>query len=162
MKVTLHNVMSSAFASGGVVTAGVLVDMTAQWVNCSDMSPIAGETDVVFEPAHGGSYAIIVTDNLYGCSDTSNCVQVDFAGIDELAAEGLSVYPVPTNGKITIASAGTAIERVELIDLLGKVLQTAEPNAIQTELDLSAYESNTFLVRIYRAGQTALLKVVKN
>lgn len=162
MKVTIHHIMSSVFASGGVVTAGVLVDMTAQWVNCSDMSPVAGETDVVFEPAHGGSYAIIITDNLYGCSDTSNCVQVDFAGIDELAAEGLHVYPVPTNGKITIASAGTAIERVELIDLLGKVLQTAEPNAIQTELDLSGFESNTFLVRVYRAGQTALLKVVKN
>lgn len=162
MNVTIHNVMASVFPSGSMITAGVLVDMTAQWVNCSDMSPIAGETDVIFEPAHGGSYAIIVTDNVYGCSDTSNCVQMDFAGIDELTAEGLSVYPVPTNGKITIASTGTAIERVELIDLLGKVLQTAEPNAIQTELDLSGFESNTFLVRVYRAGQTALLKVVKN
>lgn len=162
MTVTIHNVMASIFPSGSIITAGVLVDMTAQWVNCVNMSPIAGETDVIFEPTHGGTYAIIIQDNVYGCSDTSNCVEIQFAGIDELASEGLSVYPVPTNGKITIASTGTAIERVELIDLLGKVLEITEPNAVQTELDLSAYESNTFLVRVYRTDGMALLKVVKN
>lgn len=162
MTVTIHNVMSSVFASGGVITAGVLVDMTAQWVNCSDMSIIAGATDVIFEPTHGGSYAIIIQDNVYGCIDTSNCVQVDFLGIDETASAELSIYPVPTNGKITVASTGIAIERVELIDMLGKVLEMSEPNTVQTELDLSAYESNTFFLRIYRAGQMSLTKVVKN
>lgn len=162
MTVTIHNVMSSIFASGGTLTAGTLVDMTAQWVNCSDMSVIPGETDVIFEPTHGGSYAIIIQDNVYGCTDTSNCVQVDFAGIDETTTAELSVYPIPTNGKITIVSQGGVIERLELIDLLGKVLETAEPNTLQTELDLSAYESNTFFLRTYRAGQMTLLKVVKN
>jgi hypothetical protein len=161
MTVTIHNVMASAFASGGVVTAGVLVDMSAQWVNCSDMSIIPGATDVIFEPAHGGSYAIIIQDNVYGCIDTSNCVQVDFLGMEETTTSELNVYPIPTNGKVTIASAVT-IERVELIDILGKVLETAQPNALQTELDLSGYESNTFFLRVYRAGQMNLLKVVKN
>lgn len=161
MTVTIHNVMASAFASGGVVTAGVLVDMSAQWVNCSDMSIIPGATDVIFEPAHGGSYAIIIQDNVYGCIDTSNCVQVDFLGMEETTTSELNVYPIPTNGKVTIASAVT-IEHVELIDILGKVLETAQPNALQTELDLSAYESNTFFLRVYRAGQMNLLKVVKN
>lgn len=162
MTVTIHNVMSSIFASGGTITAGTLVDMTAQWVNCSDMSVIPGATDVIFEPTHGGSYAIIIQDNVYGCIDTSNCVQVDFLGLEEAATTALNVYPVPTNGKVTIASAETAIERVELIDILGKVLQTAEPNTLQTELDLSAYESNTFFLRVYRGDQISLLKVVKN
>ena len=162
MTVTIHNVMSSIFASGGILTAGVLVDMTAQWINCSDMSPMAGETDVIFEPTHGGSYAIVIQDNVYGCIDTSNCVDIQFAGIDEMSAAELSVYPVPTNDKVTVASAGAVIERMELIDMLGKVLEIAEPNALQTELDLSAYESNTFFLRIYRAGQMNLLKVVKN
>ncbi len=162
MTVTIHNVMSSIFSSGNILTAGVLVDMSAQWVNCSDMSIIPGETDVIFEPTHGGTYAIIVQDNVYGCIDTSNCVDIQFAGLDESSAAELSVYPVPTNGKVTVASSGTVIERVELIDILGKVLETTEPNTFQTELNLSAYESNTFFLRVYRGGQMALLKVVKN
>ncbi|WP_430403749.1 T9SS type A sorting domain-containing protein [Fluviicola sp.] len=162
MTVTIHNVMSSIFSSGGTLTAGTLVDMTAQWVNCSDMSIIPGETDVVFNPELNGSYAIIIQDNVYGCIDTSNCVSVDFTGIEEMTASELTIYPVPTNGKLTIASTNAVIERLELIDLLGKVLETTEPNALQTELDLSAYESNTFFLRVYRSGQMALLKVVKN
>ncbi|WP_343636202.1 hypothetical protein [Fluviicola sp.] len=162
MRITLHNVMASVFASGGTLTAGTLIDMTAQWVNCSDMSVIPGETDVVFNPDLNGSYAIIVVDNVYGCRDTSNCVSVDFTGLEETAAAELSVYPVPTNGKLTVASSGAVIERLELIDLLGKVLETAEPNTLQTELELSGYESNTFFLRIYRAGQMNLVKIVKN
>lgn len=162
MTVTIHNVMSSIFSSGGILTAGVLVDMTAQWVNCADMSIIPGETDVIFEPTNGGSYAIVIQDNVYGCIDTSNCIDIQFAGIDETTTAELNVYPIPTNGKVTIASTGTAIDRVELIDMLGKVLETAEPNAFQTEMDLSAYESNTFFLRVYCAGQMNLLKVVKN
>lgn len=162
MDVTIHNVMSSIFSSGGILTAGVLVDMSAQWVNCHDMSPIPGETDVIFEPTNGGSYAIVIQDNVYGCIDTSNCVQVEFAGIDETSADELSVYPVPTNEKVTITSANAVIERLELIDLLGKVLELSEPNALQTELDLSAYESNTFFLRIYRGNKMDLVKVVKN
>ena len=162
MTVTIHNVMSSIFASGGTLTAGTLVDMTAQWINCSDMSVIPGETDVVFNPELNGSYAIVIVDNVYGCRDTSNCVSVDFTGIEEMAASELTIYPVPTNGKITIASTNAVIERLELIDLLGKVLETAEPNALQTSLDFSAYEANTFFLRVSRAGQTTLLKVVKN
>lgn len=162
MTVTIHNVMASIFSFGGILTAGTLVDMTAQWINCTDMSIIPGATDVIFEPAHGGNYAIVILDNVYGCIDTSNCVDVQFAGIDEMSASELSVYPVPTNGKVTVASTGAAIERIELIDLLGKVLETSEPNTLQAELDLSGYESNTFFLRVYRNGQAVLLKVIKN
>ncbi len=162
MSVTIHNVMSSIFSSGGILTAGVLVDMTAQWVNCADMSIIPGATDVIFEPTHGGTYAIVIQDNVYGCIDTSNCVDIQFAGIDEMSGAELSVYPVPTNGKVTVASTGAVIDRIELIDILGKVLETSEPNTLQAELDLSAYESNTFFLRVYRSGQAGLLKVIKN
>lgn len=162
MTVTIHNVMASVFANGGTLTAGTLVDMTAQWINCADMSIIPGATDVFFEPANGGNYAIVIQDNVYGCIDTSNCVDVQFAGIDEMSASELNVYPVPTNGKVTVASTDAVIERIELIDILGKILETSEPNTLQAELDLSAYESNTFFLRVYRNGQTVLLKVVKN
>jgi hypothetical protein len=159
MTVTLHNVMASIFASGTTLTAGTLVDMTAQWINCSDMSAIPGETDVIYEPALTGSYAIVVQDNVYGCSDTSNCVLIDFTGIEEALAAELSVYPVPTNGIVTILSTGAPIERIELIDLLGNVLETQEPMAAQTGLDLSSYTANQFFVRVFRSNGVALLRV---
>jgi hypothetical protein len=154
--------MASIYASGSTLTAGTLVDMSAQWINCSDMTAIPGETDVIFEPLVTGSYAVVIEDYEYGCTDTSNCVLIDFTGIDEMLEAELSVYPVPTSGKVTVASTGAAIERVELTNLLGQVLETATPNAVQTEIDLSGYAANTFFVRVYREGHVALMKVVKN
>jgi hypothetical protein len=163
MTVTLHNIMASIYASGTTLTAGTLVDMTVQWVNCSDMSVIPGETDVIYEPELTGSYAIVITDNVYGCTDTSNCALVDFTGIDELtASETLEAYPVPTNGKVTIVSSGASISRIELIDLLGNVLQVNEPQAMQTDLDLSAYASGQFFVKVYRENGVALMRIAKN
>lgn len=163
MKITVHTVMASIFSSGPVLSAGTLVDMTAQWVNCFDMSPVSGETGASFEAQHTGSYAVIITDNVYGCSDTSNCIQVDFVGIDELQQDAtLSVYPVPTNSTVTITSTDAPIERTELIDLLGKVLETTEPHAAQTTFDLSTYPSNIFFVRVYRGDQMTLMRVIKD
>jgi hypothetical protein len=162
MTVTLHNVMASIFASGTTLTAGTLVDMTAQWINCSDLSEIQGETDVIYQPELTGSYAIVVSDNVYGCMDTSNCVLVDFTGIAELTNSGtLEAYPVPTNGTVTIVSSGEPISRIELVDLLGNVLQSGEPKTAQTELDLSAYAANQFFVRVYRQDTVEMLKVIK-
>lgn len=162
VKVIVHSVMASIYSSGSILSAGTLVDMTAQWVNCSDMSPVPGETNAMFEPQQSGSYAIIVEDNVYGCKDTSNCIQVAFAGIEELKDPTLSVYPVPTNSIITVTSNEAIIDRVELIDLLGKVLETTEPRVFQTTLDLSSYTSNTFFVRVYRGDHVTLMRVIKD
>lgn len=163
VKITIHTVMSSIYASGPMLSAGTLVDMTAQWINCLDMSPIPGETDVIFEAQQSGSYAVIIQDNVYGCSDTSNCIQVEFVGINALQQDAtLTAYPVPTNNKVTVTSSEAIIERAELMDLLGKVLETTEPHASQTTFNLSAYPSNAFFVRIYRGDQVTLLRVLKD
>jgi hypothetical protein len=162
MTVTIHNVMASIFSSGTALSAGTLVDMTVQWVDCSDMSPIAGETDVFFQPSTGGTYGVIIEDNVYGCIDTSNCMLVEFANLDELNASGtLSAYPVPTNGKVTITSSKEQITRIELIDLLGKVLEVVEPKSTQAEVDLAGYDSNQFFVRVYRGNTVEVVKVSK-
>lgn len=164
MKVFVHNVMASAFSSGSVLSAGTLVDMSAQWVNCSDMTPIIGETSPFFEPVLSGTYAIVVEDNTYGCRDTSNCIEVtvSYLGINDQEDLTLSIYPVPTNSTVTVSSNGTIIDRIELIDLLGKVITSNEVNGFQTTIDLSSYESNTFFVRIYRGENITLSRVIKN
>lgn len=163
VSVFIHSVTASIFSSGSILSAGTLVDMTAQWVNCSDMSPIPGATSSLFEPQNGGTYAIIVQDNEYGCRDTSNCIEISFLGIDdELENQTLSVYPVPTNTTVNINSDGTIIDRIELMDLLGKVLETTELNGYQTTLDLSGYASNTYIVRVYRGEKTTLMRIIKN
>lgn len=161
--VTVHSVMASVFSMENTLSTGTLVDVTIQWINCSDMSPIPGETDAIFVAQQAGSYAAIIQDNNFGCTDTSNCIQVDFAGVDNLKQDAtLTAYPVPSNGKVTINSNGAIIDRMELIDILGTVLETSEPNAFQATVDLSVYAPSIFFVRLYRGDIVTLLRVVKD
>lgn len=48
---------------------------TYQWVNCSDMSSIDGETSSSFTATVSGDYAVIVTEGV--CSSTSSCTTVE-------------------------------------------------------------------------------------
>ena len=56
---------------------------TYQWIDCdNNNSPISGETNQSYTPTVTGNYAVEVTVN--GCTSVSECVLVDFTGVDEL------------------------------------------------------------------------------
>lgn len=56
---------------------------TYQWIDCdNNNSPISGETNQSYTPTVTGNYAVEVTVN--GCTYVSECVLVDFTGVDEL------------------------------------------------------------------------------
>jgi hypothetical protein len=162
MMFTLHTISAVIGNGGNTLVTSLTPGITMQWINCSNGTPIAGETNFFYSPSVAGNYAVIVTDTASGCIDTSACELVSFAGIEEMLNAELSVYPVPTNGMITVVSKGATIQRIELVDLVGKILLSQQPNAAQTQIDLSGYAGSTFLVRIFREGHTAVLKVLKN
>ena len=56
---------------------------TYQWIDCdNNNAPISGETNQSYTPTATGNYAVEVTVN--GCTSVSECVLVDFTGVDEL------------------------------------------------------------------------------
>ena len=56
---------------------------TYQWVDCdNNNSPIPGEINQSYTPTETGNYAVEVALN--GCASVSECVLVDFTGVDEL------------------------------------------------------------------------------
>lgn len=70
-----------------------------QWLNCEgNYSPISGETNQIFEPLVDGTYAVELTLN--GCVDTSMCYLIKGVSLEE-ESNLISLYPNPTNGKLT-------------------------------------------------------------
>ena len=67
----------------------------------------------------------------------------------------LSVYPNPTRGKVTF---NQAIEKVEVIDLSGKTLQTYE-NA--NEINIEALPAGVYHLRMTIGDKTTTRKVIK-
>lgn len=68
-----------------------------QWIDCSTMQPILGDTNSIFNAQIPGSYACIVTEN--GCTDTSSCYSLNF--IPESVSNNYllsRLYPNPSKG----------------------------------------------------------------
>jgi len=78
----LNSVVNSVTQTGPMLTSDQSA-ATYQWIDCdNNNAPISGETNQSYTPTVTGNYAVEVTVN--GCTSVSECVLVDFAGIDEL------------------------------------------------------------------------------
>lgn len=60
----------------------------------------------------------------------------------------ISVYPNPTNSLITVDGLSSNIQSISLIDFSGKLLMEKAGQSQQMSIDLSAYESGIYIMRI--------------
>ncbi|PWH86060.1 T9SS type A sorting domain-containing protein [Brumimicrobium oceani] len=79
-------------------------DATYQWVDCNNnYAPIVNETSQVFNVTQDGDYAVIVSSNTTNCVDTSTCINIANASVNNNFNESsLKLYPNPNNGSFTI------------------------------------------------------------
>lgn len=82
--------------------------------------------------------------------------QFGHVGVTEEQEEALSVFPNPTRGNVQIASQA-AVEKVELCDLSGKLIETFNGDA--TALQLNATKG-TYLLKVYTAEGAQVRKII--
>ena len=83
---------------------------------------------------------------------------------DIVMKEGISVYPNPTNGKITLSlNKFEASEKnsVSIIDLKGSELISQPVTQSNTEIDLSSLKSGIYYFKVIKNKQELYYKVVK-
>ena len=110
-----NNVEVSANAAG----------FTYQWIeNCGTTNePISGATAQTYTATEDGSYAVIISNG--SCSYTSECVVVDYLGIDEeQSLWNVSLFPNPAQEIVHISVNGPVFSRADLkvFDESGKQL----------------------------------------
>jgi hypothetical protein len=132
-----------------------------QWINCANNQPVSGATNASYTVTINGSYSVEVT-NSFGCSSTSNCVLIDFVGINENKTEAnVSIYPNPTKGKVNL-TIPTEQANVSVYNALGKVI--ANYNNVQNgaSIDLSNNPNGVYLIHVATEKGTSILRVVRN
>jgi hypothetical protein len=160
--ITQTTVNTSTSVSGITITASQN-GAQYQWLNCgTGNSPIAGATAQSFTPTANGSYAVTVTTN--GCSATSACVNITNLGIDDLNFEDVSVYPNPTNGKITVSfSKEVNLTSFVIRDVTGRLIREEKPQTTSgITFDISAEAQGVYFLNIEVGGATKSFKVIKN
>ena len=126
-----------------------------------DVSPSI--TNYVFPYPNNATLTVpCETSNAYASSDWNfyfeNRIEEDCsvqAGIEEVTFEELSFYPNPSKGKITF---NQTIERIDVIDIIGKILQTYK-NA--NEINIETLPSGVYHLRLTIEDKTIMRKVIK-
>lgn len=124
-----------------------------QWIDCSDNSIIAGETNQSFSASSNGDYAVIISDG--SCTDTSDCVAVTTVGVESLLMENsIVVYPNPSeNGLFTVdlSEIIETVDQVYLINSLGQVIMNGfKPT--EGKLSVEAIDAGVYLLVVEMNG----------
>lgn len=113
---------------------------TYQWIDCTANASIAGETGKDFTPSSDGNYAVIIDNGT--CSDTSDCVAISFAGLNEYDNK-FQIFPNPANDLITIeAGFGST---VAILKTDGTVVMKRD---FEKVLNVENLESGVYFIQI--------------
>ncbi len=111
-----------------------------------------------------GVYSVVVTD-ANGCAASSTFVVGGNVGIATLEAVNaqVSVYPNPAKDYFVVEVKGFNIDKIELYDVLGRLMSSAEPRNSKTEINTSDLAQGMYLVRILVDGKliTKRIKIIQ-
>ena len=82
-------------------------------------------------------------------------------GVDEEVLPGISLYPNPSNGEITLNAATAAKHTVEVVNALGEVVATSNFN-LNLNLDLSSLAKGVYSVRVSTDKASFVQRVTLN
>jgi hypothetical protein len=155
-------VNASTTIQGDSSITALPIDMSYQWINCSDNSIIVSATNQILEPM-SGSYAVIVT-NSAGCSDTSTCVNIsNTANLNENDLNGLiSIFPNPSSDFITISLPENNSFEILISDVNGKLIQEISTYKNSEMISVSNLESGIYMISFQSESGKTIKRFVKN
>jgi len=154
--------VATANLSGIALLTAQPAGQSYQWINCSTGNAISGETADTYTATANGSYSVVVT-NTAGCSDTSSCINVVSLGMNEnMALEGISFSPNPTNGQVLISMDGLISGIVSVYDIQGKRVLETIPVENGSSFDLSHLQSGVYMIHIKTENGFGTSRMVKN
>lgn len=84
-------------------------------------------------------------------------VVVDVVSINENGVKGMMVYPNPTKDKLMISAEG--IERITIIDAMGRIMTDNIVNSDNETIDMSRYDAGVYMVRIVTKTGVAVKRI---
>lgn len=122
-----------------------------QWQNCTDGSPIVGETNAVFMPSISGDYQVIIQKE--GCSDTSACYTIILTATEDVSIISQPrISPNPSNGNF-IVSHSRLTPRFALFDILGRTITFSSKSIDdRTMIDMDENVPGLYYLEICQPG----------
>jgi len=151
---------ASVTVVGETITANEAAG-TYVWLDCDNgNTPVPGETGQSFTATVNGNYAVEVT-TVCGVA-TSTCQAITTVGLNENALfNGVSLYPNPTNGTVTIDLGELNSAGIKVTGMNGQVVYQKENiEAVSHQFNLNE-AAGMYFVEISAGGESTVLKLIK-
>ena len=161
LDLTVHKLNASASANGMKLTANVQGGLY-RWLDCNNShSFIAQATNRSFTPKKNGSYAVQIRKN--GCTDTSECVTIDYVGVNENEGFGnVSIYPNPSDGLFTIDFGGLSDVSIKVYNSLEQIVYKQDNIDSDTYLFEIKGSSGIYILELDYHGNRERIQLIKN
>jgi PKD repeat protein len=160
---------TKAHASFSLATAGTTVNVTNLSANTTANNWNFGDggTATTLNASHtytaNGSYTITLISSNPCNSDTAKLVVIiNSVGVDEINSVNASVFPNPSNGKISVTLSSTDNQSYDafIYNQEGKQLMRVNDVRAKQEFDLSGYRAGIYLIQLRGAEKTITQKFV--
>lgn len=146
---------SSATSSNGsvdITISGGTMPYSFEWSNGAISEDINGVPP--------GAYLVTITD-LNGCEVSAFYTVGVSAGVEEPISETPEIvaYPVPADSRITIEAGGYTIERIDLVNMYGKIVYSGIANSTSAQVDVAHLSAGTYLSIVTVNGQPLTRKI---
>jgi hypothetical protein len=145
-----------------------VVDMGGYWLDPSN-NPIAGNIDTASNIPGNFNYDYIVSNGVCPADTATVLVVVDAscdftAGMETLAGS-FAVYPNPTSDNLNVENGlGLTIDRIELLDMSGRVVLVAQKGTFNNELAQISVQNLTtgvYTLKMTAGTQSFTSRIIK-
>lgn len=117
-----------------------------------------GMVGSIFNPATAGVGTHMITykytNPVTGCSSSQiQYVQVGAVGIDEITAavNAVNIFPNPAHNILHITRITGELKSLRIVDMIGQVVYTSEINNDNIQIDVSGFNSGTYIISFMNA-----------
>jgi hypothetical protein len=158
---TINPVPNATATDNGDGSGTASTGSSYQWIDCATNTAIAGATQQTFTVTETGQYSVIVT-NASGCSDTSSCITISAASIDELSKLNIQVNPNPSNGLFNLTMNTSVNGVITITDATGRIIGTESINGTSSVVDLTNSVTGIYYFKLQFNDSEKVIRVIKN
>ena len=161
INLTINSADVSVTNTSPTLTANA-IDASYQWLDCdNNFSEISNANSQLFLATSNGNYAVEVIQ--YGCTDTSECINVSNAQIIENTfGTHFKVFPNPTKNEVNIELGKHYVEVLVILrNAVGQEVMRKSFNQTEAfKLNILG-ETGFYILELHAAEHKALMRVLK-
>jgi len=148
IEIVVIDIDTTVSNSGSTLSSNENEAFSYQWIDCTTMQPIQGETTQSYTPSMTGHYKVLLTQD--DCISESFCHYINVTGLNEMPPfDYVSISPNPTNKEFNIASQSNNYGTIEVYNTSGqKVYFSSQQQVNDLIVDMSSQPAGVYTVII--------------